>query len=155
MGAMPQIPPIACPVCGIPLDSQSFDVSAGIVGSLSGGRTHSLARFELPPRYCGVLDYFSQFTDQQAANSSAIDTPDFDWSILINGRPLAPYQRFNLILNPWGFGSFQTRIRLTESAIVEFVARQTRNSNVVSKIAGRLVGRYWYNTEYGDAVRAR
>jgi hypothetical protein len=74
---------------------------------------------------------------------------------LINGRPLSPYQSFRLILNPWGFGSFQTLIRLTDSAVLEFVARQTRDSNVVNKIGGRLVGRYWYNTEYGDVMRSR
>lgn len=141
-------------VCGIPLDSQYFDECEGVVGNLQKGRTHLLARFELPPRYCGVLEYFSQFTDANAADPVAIETPEFDWSILINGRPLPPYQRFRLILNPWGFGSFQTLIRLSDSAVLEFVARQT-DSTAVTKIGGRLVGRYWYNTEYGDVVRAR
>ena len=147
--------PTADAACGIPLDSQCFDESEGVIDNLQRGRTHRLARFELPARYCGVLEYFAQFTDAFANDPAAISTPEFDWSILINGRPLSPYQRFSLILNPWGFGSFQTLIRLNDSAVLEFVARQTRDSNVVTKIGGRLVGRYWYNTEYGDVVRSR
>ena len=155
MASAHQVSAAACAVCGVPLDSQYFDESEGLVDSLQKGRTHRLARFELPPRYCGVLEYFSQFTDAQARDAAAIDTPDFAWSILINSRPLSPYQAFKLILNPWGFGSFQTRIRLTDSAVLEFVVRQIGNSNQITKIGGRLVGRYWYNSEYGDVERAR
>jgi hypothetical protein len=144
----------ACVVCGIPLDSQKFDVS-GLVDNLQKGRTHRLARFELPPCYCGVLEYFSQFTDEWARHPDLIETPGFDWSILINGRPLSPYQKFDRILNPWGFGSFETSIRLSDNSVIEFVVRQTGDSNNVTKIGGRLVGRYWYNSEFGDVGLAR
>jgi hypothetical protein len=142
----------ACTVCGIPLDSQVFDES-GFVAPQTG-RTHALARFELPSRYCGVLEYFSQFTDLQANNPAEIETPGLEWSIRLNGRPLYPYLSFNRILNPWGFGSFQTGVRLSDSSVLEFVVHQTHD-NPVTKVGGRLVGRFWYNSEYGDVVRAR
>lgn len=148
-----------CPVCGIPLDAQVFD-AAGIVDldkDSAVGRRHLLARFELPAQYCGVLEYFSQFTDAQARDPAEIDTPGLEWSILINGRPLYPYLAFTLILNPWGFGSFQTTARLNESATLEFIVRKTRDAlageTVINKAGGRIVGRYWYDAEYGRGDR--
>jgi hypothetical protein len=152
MAGVQQTSATACVVCGIPLDSQVFDES-GFTGT-QAGRTHLLARFELPPRYCGTLEYFAQFTDVQARNPAEIETPGLDWSILLNGRPLYPYLSFNRILNPWGFGSFQTGLRLSDSGVLEFVVRQTRDSEV-KRVGGRLVGRYWYNPEFGDVVRPR
>jgi len=142
----------ACAVCGIPLDSQVFDAS-GIFDAQQGRRV--LARVDLPPRYCGVLEYFSQFTDENAQTPAQIETIGLEWSILMNGRPLNPYLSFTSILNPWGYGSFQTSIRLVDGAALEFVVRQTATRGTLTKIGGRLVGRYWYNTEYGDVVRPR
>jgi hypothetical protein len=153
MASVPQARTSTCTVCGIPLDSQVFDES-GFTGTTQPGRTHRLARFELPARYCGTLEYFAQFTDAWARNPTEIETPGLDWSILLNGRPLYPYLSFNRILNPWGFGSFQTGVRLTDSGVLEFVVRQTRASDV-TRIGGRLVGRYWFNPEFGDVVRPR
>jgi len=142
----------SCTACGMPLDSQVFDASG--FAAPQTGRTHVLAKFELPSRYCGVLEYFSQFTDVQAKDPSEVETPGLDWSIRLNGRPLYPYLSFNRILNPWGFGSFETGIRLSDSSVLEFVVRQTQDS-FVKKVGARLVGRFWHNSEFGDVVQPR
>jgi hypothetical protein len=141
-----------CPMCGITLDSEYFDES-GVVEAPKVGEAIVLARFELPPQYCGVLEYFSQFTDEQARNASAIKTPGFLWTILVNNRPLYPYLNFDRILNPWGYGSFQVSIRLDENATVEFVVRRVSNAAPnITQVGGRVLGRYWYNAAYGDVV---
>lgn len=142
----------ACAVCGIPLDSQVFDESGFVNLAAPAGvsRRHLLARFELPARYCGILDYFAQYTDLQARDPAEVDTPELEWSILMNGRPLYPYLAFTRILNPWGYGSFQTAIRLSDTARLELVLRQLAPSQV-RKIGGRIVGRFWYNPSYGRA----
>jgi len=146
-----------CARCGTSLDSQYFDES-GITALPPPGREVVLARFELGPRYCGVLEYFSQFTNLLASNPAAIETDGLDWAILSNGRPLAPYLRFDRILNPWGFGSFQVAVRLEESATIEFVARNRAyapapGAPAIERIGGRIVGRYWYDGAYGDVAR--
>ena len=51
-----------CPNCGLPRDYEHFDES-GFADTPSLGREVVLARFELPPQYCGLLENFSQFTD--------------------------------------------------------------------------------------------
>ena len=61
-----------------------------------------LVEFELPPQYCGVLQYFFQFTDLLASDATRIDTPDLEWTIRVNGHPLHPYLGFQHIVNPWG-----------------------------------------------------
>ena len=112
-----------------------------------------LARFELPPQYCGVLEYFSQFTDEHAGNPAKIATPGLLWMILVNNRPLYPYLNFDRIVNPWGYGSFQISIRLDDSATIEFVVRRVSNAAPnITQVGGRIVGRYWYNAAYGDVV---
>ena len=112
-----------------------------------------LARFELPPQYCGVLEYFSQFTDEHAGNPAKIATPGLQWMILVNNRPLYPYLNLDRIVNPWGNGSFQVSIRLDESATIEFVVRRVNNAAPdIKQVGGRIVGRYWYNAAYGDVV---
>lgn len=142
-----------CGRCGIAADSKYFDES-GLARLPAPGRDIVLARFELPPQYCGVLEYFSQFTDRLAADPAAVDTPGLDWAILSNGRPLAPYLPFDRILNPWGFGSFQVAVRIEESATIEFVARNRayapQDGPAIERIGGRIVGRYWYDAAYGD-----
>lgn len=139
--------------CGAPLDAQYFDES-GIVVIPTMGSTELLARFELPPQYCGVLEYFSQFTDLFSDDPTEIETPGLQWQIRANNQPLAPYHALTRILNPWGFGSFQISIRLPESSVVEFVVQRTRTSagspgKVIKTVGGRLLGRYWYNGAYG------
>jgi hypothetical protein len=134
------------------LDSQHFDDSS-IKVAPDVGREAPLARFELPPQYCGVLEYFSQFTDEHAIDSSKIETPGLQWVILVNNRPLYPYLNLDRIVNPWGYGSFQLVIRLDESATVEFRVRRINNqASGVNKVGGRIMVRYWYNVAYGDGL---
>ena len=71
-----------CTICGIPLDAEYFDVSGfvgngGVVEKFDSkdfglqppgplprrGEQVVLASFQLHPQYCGVLTYFSQYTD--------------------------------------------------------------------------------------------
>ncbi len=139
--------------CGIPVDAKYFDES-GVEAIPPLGRDVVLARFELSPQYCGVLEYFSQFTDEYARDSSQIKTDGLEWVILSNGHPLYPYVKLERIVNPWGFGSFQIAIRLDEGATIEFVVRRrSAGSNRINEVGGRIVGRYWYNTAYGAAGR--
>ncbi len=149
-----------CAQCGVPLDAKPFDAS-GVLPAPLVGSSVVLARFELPPQYCGTLEFFSQFTDVYASDNAKVRTPGFLWSILSNSRPLFPYLQLDRILNPWGFGSFQTTVRLDESSTIEFVVRgvpiqpedREDATPAVSRLGGRLVGRYWYNRAYGDVVR--
>lgn len=142
-----------CFNCGIPLDAKYFDES-GVVDLPEPGRDALLARFELSPQYCGVLEYFAQFTDLYERDSSQIKTDGLEWVILSNGHPLYPYVKLERIVNPWGNGSFQIAIRLDESATIEFVVRRrSAISSDINLVGGRIVGRYWYNTAYGAAGR--
>ncbi len=109
-------------------------------------------------RNCGVLEYFSQWTDTWAKDFSRIETPDIEWRISANRRPFDPYLSLKQIINPWGYGSFQVCLRLDESVTLEFIARGLSvpaGTDRVKKVAGRLVGRYWYNSAYGDVVRRK
>jgi hypothetical protein len=145
-----------CAHCGIPIDAKYFDES-GVASQADLpklGNAVVLARFELPPMYCGVLEYFSQFTNLCPKDPSEIVTPDFEWTILSNGHPLYPYIHVDRILNPWGFGSFPVAIRLDENVKLEFVVRRVSNTTSdINKVGGRLLGRYWYNVAYGDLAR--
>ena len=58
-----------CTACGAPVDSQYFDESSVVLAPVVG-ETVTLAEFELPPQYCGVLEYFAQFTDEYARDNS-------------------------------------------------------------------------------------
>jgi hypothetical protein len=156
-----------CFNCGIPLDAKYFDES-GVVRTeepedpedpdrevgLKPGREVVLARFELSPQYCGVLEYFAQFTDLYETDSSKIKTIGLEWVILSNGHPLYPYVKLERIVNPWGNGSFQIAIRLDEGATIEFlVRRRSADLRGITLVGGRIVGRYWYNAAYGAAGR--
>jgi hypothetical protein len=149
----------ACARCGLQADSSYFDESS-IVPLPGIGREVVLAEFALPPQYCGVVEYFAQFTNLLAVNPGAIETAGLDWALLSDGRPLAPYLRFDRILNPWGYGSFQVALRLEESVTVQFVARNRSYAAVpaepaIERIGGRIVGRYWYDASYGDVRGSR
>jgi hypothetical protein len=141
-----------CARCGIAADSSYFDESS-ITTLPPMGRNVVLARFELPPQYCGVLEYFSQFTNVLPANPGAIETPGLDWAVLSNGRPLAPYLRFDRILNPWGAQTFQVAVRIEASATIELVAYNRAYTPpaaaAIDRIGGRIVGRYWYEGDVG------
>ena len=148
-----------CAACGIPVDSQYFDVSS-VLEAPAPGEELLLARFELPAQYCGVLQYFSQFTDRYGSDASQIPTPDLEWRILVNNHALFPYFALRHIVNPWGYGSFPVNIRLDEDATLEFVVRGVADAAIpcdelVNVVGGRIVGRFWYNAAYGDVANRR
>jgi hypothetical protein len=151
-----------CTACGIPLDSQYFDDSS-VQKVPAIGEELVLARFDLPAQYCGVLQYFSQFTDAFGADASKIATPNIEWKILVNSHALFPYINLRRIVNPWGYGSYPVNIRLDEDSTVELVARGVINDGtldasaggLISLVGGRIVGRIWYNAAYGDAMHCR
>ena len=149
-----------CAACGVPVDSQYFDDST-IQTAPDTGEELVLARFDLPAQYCGVLQYFTQFTDAFGADASQISTPTVEWKVLVNNHALFPYVKLRHIVNPWGYGSYPVNIRLDEGAIVELVAKGVTPDpstglpagDDVNVVGGRLVGRFWYNAAYGDLKR--
>jgi hypothetical protein len=153
-----------CTVCGMPLDSQRFDVSS-IAPVPARGRQVVVASFTLPPQYCGQFENFSQFTDLFGRSCANVRTPGLHWTVLVNNRPLHPYLDLEYIVNPWGYGGFGVRIRLDLDAKVEFVVRNEaytpdpQNADetqwdpaFIHLVGGRIVGHYWYNPAYGDAA---
>lgn len=176
----------SCTICGIPLDAECFDVS-GFVGKAfrrkdpadpfkqvpglrqevelpRRGEQKVLASFQLHPQYCGVLTYFAQFTNLYARNPSQLQTPGFEWLILQNDKPVFPYTRLEMIVNPWGNNCLPTLVRLDENARIEFVLRNRsvkdedlkdddangkRANYPIRVFAGRIMGRYWYNESFG------
>ena len=137
-----------CAACGVPFDSQYFDDSS-VQPVPERGAEIVLARFDLPPQYCGVLKYFAQFTNAFATSSANVDTPGIEWKLLVNGHAMFPYINLRHIVNPWGFGSYEVNIRLDESSTIELVARIIDNDPKIQTIGGRIVGRFWYNPAYG------
>lgn len=146
-----------CTNCGIPLDARHFDESGIADLTQPGlGRDVVLASFQLPPQYCGELQYFAQFSDAFAKDNSQIATPGLRWLILVDERPLYPYLDIEWILNPWGYGSFPFRVRLDEGTNIQFLVRQDSGApGNVKSVGGRITGRYWYNPAYGDVRRSR
>jgi hypothetical protein len=168
--------------CGINVDAEYFDVS-GFVGQALRERTPAdpfdgfdpfgnlslpspealptrgeqrvLASFQLHPQYCGVLTYFSQYTDLYARDNTQILTPGFEWIIFQNGKPVFPYVRLDMIVNPWGYNCLPVLVRLDENALVEFIIRNRAIPDTklegypVKAFAGRIMGRYWYNESFG------
>ena len=149
-----------CSACGIPLDSQYFDDSS-VQKAPKLGEEVVLARFDLPAQYCGVLQYFAQYTDAFAEGASQIATPEVEWRLLVNNHALFPYINLRRIVNPWGEGSFPINIRLDENSTLELVARgvvdvdSLKGTAVAAPfefVGGRIVGRFWYNASYGDVI---
>ena len=141
-----------CAMCGIPADSEVFDESS-IVDAPSPGQAIVLAHFQLAPQYCGVLQYFVQYTDLQAKQPEEVRTPGLQWTVRSNNHPLYPYIQLDRILNPWGYGSYQVAIRLDEASVIDLVVRNVATDTAgVSQVGGRLMGRYWYNTAYGGVA---
>ena len=144
-----------CPACGLPRDYEHFDES-GFACTPGPGQQVVLARFELAPQYCGLLENFSQFSDRFGRDLSQVETPGLQWIISVNRRPIYPYVRLEQIVNPWGYGSFGVAIRLDENATVEFVVRNAGYAppagTAIKRIGGRITGRFWYNPAYGDAT---
>jgi len=171
--------------CGIPVDADYFDVSGfvgGVTVDIGGtpsdpfqfyklqppeslprrGEQRLLASFQLHPQYCGVLTHFAQFTDLYARDDKQILTPGFEWLILQNGKPVFPYIRLEMIVNPWGCNCLPVVVRLDENARLEFIIRNrsirdedlglvhdTPATYPIRAFAGRIMGRYWYNESFG------
>lgn len=150
----PTMGAVLCASCGIPADAEYFD-QAMIADAPGLGRSIVLATFSLPSQYCGVLQYFSQYTDLFAQGPANVETPGIEWMIVLNGRPLYPYVNLKHVVNPWGYGSFPVAIRLEDSSTLEFMVRGVSVSSPSTlvkptRVGGRLVGRYWYNHRYSD-----
>jgi len=147
----------ACHVCGIPADASYFDDSSIAKAPDENSREVVLAKYELHPNYCGELQYFAQFTDAYATSPAAVETPDLEWQIRSDSEPLAPWLTFRRIVNPWGLSGFPIHIRLREGSLTELVVRfvgegsivEVRDLPPVLRVGGRLLGRYWYNTDFG------
>lgn len=141
-----------CPTCSIPVDAGFFDSSRITPAPRLPGEEVVLASYELHSNYCGILLYFSQFTDAFAADPSLVETDGFQWQIRCNGQPRYPYLTFDRIINPWGMAGFPIHLRLEEGCLVELVIRRVGTATpAISKVGGRLLGRYWYNPAYGYA----
>jgi len=140
-----------CQVCSVPLDAGYFDVAAIKTAPLVGAEVE-VARYELNPQYCGTLLYFAQYAEESGTKKQVIsNTPGYEWLILCNNQPRAPYLPTDLILNPWGANDLPVQLRLEEGCTLRFVVRRVAATVEVelSKIGGRLLGRTWYNTIYG------
>ncbi len=139
-----------CHHCGIPLDAGYFDESS-IQPAPEPGQEVILARYQLHRNHCGVLMYFAQYTDLYATDPTQVQTPGYQWQIRCNGQPLDPYLSFSHIINPWGISGFPVYLRLEEGCLVELSARRTSvlANKPIAMIGGRVLGRTWYNTEYG------
>ena len=146
-----------CHICGIPADASYFDDSS-IVDVPKAGDEVVLAKYALHANYCGELQYFAQFTDAYAENPAEVSTPNLKWQLRSDGQPLAPWLTFDRIINPWGLTGFPIHIRLREGCLLEFVvrfigSRFLASSSIpvtrVTRVGGRLVGRFWYNPAFG------
>ena len=144
-------------VCGIAADAGYFDDASIAKAPDGNNREVVLAKYELHPNYCGELQYFAQFTDAYATTAAAVETPDLEWQIRSDGQPLAPWLTFRRIINPWGLSGFPIHVRLKEGSLTELVVRfvgsvsieSVRDLPLVQQVGDRLLGRYWYNTDFG------
>jgi hypothetical protein len=140
-----------CHICGVPMDAGYFDV-ANIKKAPQVGEEVEVARYELHAQYCGTLLYFAQYAEQLKSPQQVISqTSGYEWLILCNNQPRAPYLPTNLILNPWGYNNLPVQLRLEEGCTLRFVVRRIASTVPVelSQVGGRLLGRSWYNTIYG------
>ena len=140
-----------CETCGVPLDAGVFDDST-IQDAPKLGEERLLASYALHRNYCGVLNYFAQFTDAFARDPADIKTPGYLWQIRCDRQPLDPYLTFDHIINPWGLAAFPVNVRLSEGCTLEFIIRNVGASAPMT-VGGRIVGRYWYDTRFGGAPR--
>jgi hypothetical protein len=139
-----------CTVCGIPQDAGFFDES-NIKPAPLLGEELVLAKYELHRNYCGMLMYFAQFTNKYAGDPTQVETPGYQWQIRCNGQSRDPYLAFQHIINPWGLSGFPIYLRLEEGCLLELAIRNVgaRGDDVLIKVGGRILGRYWYNDVYG------
>lgn len=146
----------ACHICGIPLDAGYFDDASIKPAPQSKGQEVELARYALHPQYCGALLYFAQYAEpapEATQLKDVFETPGYEWVIQCNGQPRAPYLPTSLILNPWGYNSLPVHLRLEEGCTVRLMLRLVSSPPgiVLARVGGRLMGRYWYNANYGGA----
>lgn len=141
-----------CQLCGIPVDAGYFDVASIKTAPPNVGEEVEIARYELHPQYCGTLLYFMQYAEESVTKKQVIsNTPGYEWLILCNNQPRAPYLPTELILNPWGANALRIELRLEEGCALRFVVRRVAVtvSPELSQVGGRLLDRSWYNTIYG------
>ena len=144
-----------CQICGVPLDAGYFDVANILKAPLKAGEEVEVARYELNPQYCGTLLYFTQYAEESGTKRQVLsNTPGYEWLILCNNQPRAPYLPTDLILNPWGYNALHIHLRLEEGCTLRFVVRKVtpaagETEVKLSQVGGRLLGRTWYNTIYG------
>ena len=157
-----------CQICGVPVDAGYFDDANILKAPLNVGEEVEVARYELNPQYCGTLLYFTQYADRKGKEEDPESpvhqvishTPGYEWIILCNNQPRAPYLPTNLILNPWGYNALPIHLRLEEGCTLRFVVRKVPPSDgekevKLSQVGGRLLGRTWYNTIYGGVPNRR
>ncbi|WP_139489361.1 hypothetical protein [Brevibacillus dissolubilis] len=138
-----------CTICGIPADAGWFDNSSIQEAPRRLHEEVVLASYRVPREYCGQLVYFSQYAFTNSRAGDPFHTPDYEWSIRIDGRRLSPYAALDHIVNPWGIHGFPIHIRLNGDNDVQFVIRCIKEDGNLSRVGGRLMGRYWYNNTYG------
>lgn len=141
-----------CQTCGVPLDAGYFDVASFQAAPTQAGEETELAHYDLHSQYCGSLLYFAQYAEEQESRRQVTSqTPGYEWLILCNNQPRAPYLPTNLILNPWGYNALPVHLRLEEGCTVRLVVRKVGGAPEapLSRVGGRLLGRSWYNTGYG------
>jgi len=143
-----------CQICRVPLDAGYFDVASIKDAPGFGENLHKteveVARYELNPQYCGTLLYFTQYAEDSSTRQVISHTPGYEWIILCNNQPRAPYLPTKQILNPWGSYALPIHLRLEEGCTVRLVVRKVDAPGVpLFQVGGRLLGRSWYNTIYG------
>jgi len=142
-----------CQICRVPLDAGYFDVAGIKDAPKEIGEEVEAARYQLNPQYCGTLLYFTQYAEDASKCQVISHTPGYEWVILCNNQPRAPYLPTNLILNPWGYNALPIHLRLEEGCTLRFVVRKVYlpagEPVNLSQVGGRLLGRTWYNTIYG------
>ena len=152
----------ACSICGAPSDAGYFDVSSFKAPPTKLGQEVELARYVMHPQYCGALMNFAQYAERKSdARQVNTATPGYEWVILCNNQPRAPYLPTGLILSPWGRTAFPVNVRLEEGCVLTLVVRKVALPQVslppgskeveLSQVGGRLMGRSWYNAHFGGA----
>jgi len=154
-----------CAACGIPIDAGIFDESSIVniitegeaepgfpKASLAIGESLELARFKLSPEHCGTLLAFAQYTDRYAASINNVLTSGYVWEISCDDQPLAPWLRFDRIINTWGLTGFPLAVRLTSESTLRLTIRNESvnpaDEHWLRQVGGRLVGRYWFDHEH-------
>ncbi len=144
-----------CHTCGMPVDAGFFDEASIKPVPTDEKPEIVLARYKLHPNHCGVLMNFAQFTDLYAQSNTQVQTPGLQWQIRCNGQPRDPYLTFEYVLNPWGYSGMPVQLRLEEGCLIEMVVRKVStgvpNPPPITRVGGRITGRYWYNTDFGGA----